>query len=65
MTCRRLSPKVYLNSASVWELVGQRNMCQNEPGHLSGISPGYSSQLMSQTRRPRLTCGGGGTRPWT
>ncbi len=65
MPRRRLSPKEYLNPASVRELLDQRNMCQNEQGHLSGISPGYPSQLMSQTRRPRLTCGGGGSRPWT
>ena len=64
MTRRRFSPKVYLNPASVWELLDQRNMSQNELAQLSGISPGYPSQLMSQTRRPRLTCEGGGTRPW-
>ena len=65
MTCRSILPKVYFYPASVWELVGQRNMSQNEPARLCGIFPGYFSQLTSQTRRPRLTCGGGGARPWT
>ena len=39
MTCRSILPKVYLYPASVWELLDQRNMSQNELGHLSGISP--------------------------
>ena len=41
MTRRRLPPKVYLNPASVWELLDQRNISQNQPARLSGISPGY------------------------
>ena len=36
MTRRRFSPKVYLNPASVWELLDQRNMSQNKPALLSG-----------------------------
>ena len=53
MTRRRLfSPKVYLNPASVWELVGQRNMSQNEPARLSRISPGSPSRLMNGRRCP-------------
>ena len=64
MPRRRLSPKEYLNPASVWELLDQRNTSQTQLARLSGISPRSPSRLMSQTRRPRLTCGGGGTRPW-
>ena len=64
MTRRRILPKVYLYPASVWELLDQHNMCQNELAQLSGISPRPPSRLMSQTRRPRLICGGGGARPW-
>ena len=40
MTRRRLSPKEYLNPASVWELLDQRNISQNQPACLSGISTG-------------------------
>ena len=40
MTRRRLSPKVYLNPASVWKLPDQRNMSQNRPARLSGIATG-------------------------
>ena len=40
MTRRRLSPKEYLNPASVWELPDQRNMSQNRPALLNGISTG-------------------------
>ena len=38
----RISPKVYLNPASVWELPDQRNMSQNRPALLNGISTGTS-----------------------
>ena len=40
MPRRRISPKVYLNPASVWELLHQRNMCQNKPALLSGVATG-------------------------
>ena len=40
MTRRRLSPKEYLNPASVWELLDRRNTYQNKPALLSGISTG-------------------------
>ncbi len=40
MPRRRLSPKEYLNPASVRELLDQRNTYQNKPALLSGISTG-------------------------
>ena len=40
MTRRRLSPKVYLNPALVWELLDQRNTSQNKLALLGGISTG-------------------------
>ena len=40
ITHRRISPKVYLNPALVWELLDQRNTSQNKLALLSGISPG-------------------------
>ncbi len=40
MTRRRISPKVYLNPASVRELLDQRNTSQNKLALLSGVATG-------------------------
>ena len=40
MTRRRLSPKVYLNPASVRKLLDQRNTSQNKLALLSGVATG-------------------------
>ena len=40
MPRRRLSPKVYLHPASVWELLHQRNTSQNKLALLSGVATG-------------------------
>ena len=40
MTRRRLSPKVYLHPASVWELLDQRNTSRNKLALLSGVAAG-------------------------
>ena len=40
MTRRRFSPKVYLNPASVRELVDQRNTSRNKLALLSGVATG-------------------------
>ena len=57
MTRRRLPPKVYLNPASVWELLDQRNISQNQPARLSGfprdtLKPTYMDDPKDDTCLP-------------
>ena len=54
MTRRRLSPKEYLNPASVWELLDQRNTSQTQLARLSGISPGYPKANIRGKRPPAV-----------
>ena len=49
MTRRRLSPRVYLNPASVWELLDRCNMSRNKLALLSGISTGYQPAYMDDS----------------
>ena len=42
----------YLKPAPVWELIGRRNMSQNELARKAGISSGYLSQLISWRKSP-------------
>ena len=49
----KLSPiRIWLNPEPVWDFLNKRGISQNELARLSGISPGYLSQLMSGARCP-------------
>ena len=52
MSRRRLSPKVKLKPESVWELLEQRGMSQNELARQCGITSGHLSHLMNGKRSP-------------
>ena len=49
MKRRQPSSRVMLNPVSVWQLLDQRNIHQNELARLCGLSSGYFSQLMGGT----------------
>lgn len=44
--------RVWLKPDLVWAFLEERDISQNEFARLSGISPGYLSQLMTGTRSP-------------
>ena len=52
MKRRRPSSRVLLNAVSVWRLLDQREMSQNEFARLCGLSSGYMSQLLGGKRSP-------------
>ena len=52
MKRRQPSSRVVLNPVSVWRLLDQRNISQNELARLVGTSSGYMSDLMSGKRSP-------------
>ena len=52
MSRRRLSPKVKLKPESVWELLEQRGMSQNELARRCRITSGHLSHLMNGKRCP-------------
>ena len=52
MKRRQPSSRVMLNPVSVWQLLDQRDISQNELARLCGLSSGYLSQLMGGTRSP-------------
>ena len=45
-------PRIKLKPAPVWELIGRRNMSQNELARRAEISSGYLSQLISGRKCP-------------
>ena len=45
-------PRIKLRPAPVWELIGRRNMSQNELARRAEISSGYLSQLISGRKCP-------------
>ena len=48
----RNPPRVTLSPAPVWAFLKERDISQNELARLTGISPGYLSQLMSGKAHP-------------
>ena len=45
-------PTIKLRTPKVWELIGRRNMSQNELARRARISSGYLSQLIAGRRCP-------------
>ncbi len=45
-------PTIKLKTAQVWELIGRRNMSQNELARRARISSGYLSQLLAGRKCP-------------